>query len=111
VAAARPPARSWLVGARPVHAAIIGLVTLWSIAVVTDHYYSFTGDDIHFGLRERPLTFAHEAVRFAGRANMPDRALVFGVEQTGVYVYHNGPDRKLFMDSRLEVPTLATFQT
>jgi hypothetical protein len=111
VAAARPPARSWLVGARPVHAAIIGLVTLWSIAVVTDRYYSFTGDDIHFGLRERPLTFAHEAVRFAGRADMPDRALVFGLEQTGVYVYHNGPDRKLFMDSRLEVPTLATFQT
>ena len=42
---------------------------------------------------------------------MPDRALVFDVGQTGVYLYHNGPDRKLFMDSRLEIPSLETFRT
>ena len=39
------------------------------------------------------------------------RALVFDLGQTGVYVYHNGPDRKVFMDARLEVPSRSTFQT
>ena len=41
---------------------------------------------------------------------MPDRALVFDVGQTGVYLYHNGPERKLYMDSRLEIPTLESFR-
>ncbi len=69
------------------------------------------GDNIHFGLRERPLTFGHAAARFAGRPGLPRRALVFDLGQTGVYVYHNGPDRKVFMDARLEVPSRSTFQT
>ena len=40
-----------------------------------------------------------------------ERALVFDLGQTGVYVYHNGPHRKVFMDARLEVPSRSTFQT
>jgi hypothetical protein len=90
---------------------VAGLVVLWAIAVVTDHYYSLVQDYIHFGLRERPWTFAHAAARFAGRPGLADRALAFDLGQTGVYVYHNGPKRKGFMDARLEVPSLATFQT
>ena len=111
MAAGRPPDRLRRILVRPVHGMITAIVVLWGCAVVTDRYYSFAGDNIHFGLHERPLTFAHEAARFAGRPGMPARALVFGLEQTGVYVYHNGPDRKLFMDARLEVPSLGTFQT
>ena len=65
---------------------------------------------MHFGLRERRLTFAHDAARFAGRPGLPGRALVFDLGQTGVYIYHNGPDRKVFMDARLEVPDRSTFQ-
>jgi tetratricopeptide (TPR) repeat protein len=78
--------------------------------VVTDRFYPAVGYLLHFGLRERPLTFAHEAARFAGKPGLPNRALVLDLGQTGVYVYHNGPDRKVFMDARLEVPSLETFQ-
>ncbi len=82
-----------------------------AVAVVTNRYYMITGDNTKFGLRERPLTFGHEAARFAGRAGLPQRALVYDLGQTGVYIYHNGPDGKVFMDARLELPSLATFQT
>ena len=46
---------------------VAGLVASGSVAVVSDRYYALTGDITHFGLRERPLTFGHEAARFAGR--------------------------------------------
>jgi tetratricopeptide (TPR) repeat protein len=97
--------------ARVAPALVAGLVAIGAFAVVTDRYYMITGDNTHFGLREKPLTFGHDAARFAGRAGLPQRALVFDLGQTGVYVYHNGPDRKVFMDARLELPSLSTFQT
>src|SRR5262249_34687819 len=87
------------------------LLAAWAAAVVTDRAYSLMGYRIHFGLRERPYTYAHDAARFAGGAGLPARALVFDLQQTGVYIYHNGPERKVFMDGRLEVPSLGTFKT
>jgi hypothetical protein len=60
--------------------------------------------------QEHRRLFPHDAIQFAGREGMPDRALVCGLEQSNVYVYHNGPARKTYMDARLEVPSLATFQ-
>jgi tetratricopeptide (TPR) repeat protein len=106
-----PAGRTHRIAAWAARGLVAGLVVLWSIAVVTDRYYALVGDYIHFGLRERPWTFAHDAARFAGRPGLPDRALAFDLGQTGVYVYHNGPERKSFMDARLEVPSLSTFQT
>lgn len=79
-------------------------------AVVTDRVFPLMGYQLHFGLRERPFTYAHEAARFAGGPGLPDRALGFDMQQTGVYVFHNGPGRKIFMDGRLEVPSLTTFK-
>src|SRR5262249_29099956 len=76
----------------------------------TDCYYAMVGENVHFGLRERPSTFAHRAAQFAGRPGLPARALACELGQTGVYVYHNGPERKVFIDGRLEVPSLATFR-
>lgn len=90
--------------------AVIGLLTAWCLTIVTDRYYAIIGDSIHFGLRERPGTFAHEAARFAGQPGMPDRALAFHLGQAGVYVYHNGPGRRVYMDGRLEVPSVSTFR-
>ena len=58
----------------------------------------------------RRLAYAHEAARFAGRPGLPDHALVFSLTQAGVYLFHNGPDRKPFLDGRLEVPSRATFE-
>ena len=92
-------------------AVVGGLVTIWAVGIVTDRYYTVLGNIVRFGLRERPLTFGHNAARFAGRQGLPPRALVFDLGQTGVYIYHNGPERKVFMDARLELPSLATFQT
>jgi hypothetical protein len=90
---------------------VAGLIMLWALAFVTDRYYVLMGNTTHFGLRERPLTFGHNAARFAGQPGLPGRALVFDLGQTGVYIYHNGPHRKVFMDARLEVPSRSTFQT
>jgi tetratricopeptide (TPR) repeat protein len=63
------------------------------------------------GLRERPLTFAHAAARFAGRPGMPGEALVLELAQAAVYLFHNAPERKPFIDPRLEVPSPSTFAT
>jgi hypothetical protein len=63
------------------------------------------------GLRERPLTFAHTAARFAGCPGMPKHALVFELAQAAVYLFHNAPESKPFIDPRLEVPTQRTFET
>jgi hypothetical protein len=63
------------------------------------------------GLHERPLTFAHAAARFAARPGMPERALVLELAQASVYLFHNAPERKPFIDPRLEVPSRTTFET
>ena len=91
-------------------AVLIALLLGWLVAIPTDRFFAMTGELRHFGWGERPYWYAHDAARFAGRPGMPDRALVFDVGQTGVYLYHNGPERKLYMDSRLEIPTLETFR-
>jgi hypothetical protein len=87
---------------------VIGLLIL---AVVNGRFDQAAGEPRRFGLREAPLAYAHEAAQFAGQPGLPDRALVFDLAQSGVYVFHNGPQRKVFMDGRLEVPDRATFAT
>jgi tetratricopeptide (TPR) repeat protein len=79
-------------------------------AVASERYARWTGDPRHLALRERPLTFAHDAARFAGGPGMPRRALVYDIAQSCVYVYHNAPEHKVFMDARLETPTEETFR-
>jgi hypothetical protein len=83
----------------------------WIIALVGDRYYVHTGLARHFAFREEPLAFAHDAAVFAGQPGLPDRALVYGLAQTGVYDFHNAPRCKPFMDGRLEMPAQRTFQT
>ena len=78
---------------------------------MTDRFFRATGEPRQFGLRESPVAFAHEAARFAGQAGMPDRALAYDLKQAGVYIFHNWPGRKVFMDGRLEVPDRETFET
>ncbi len=97
-------------GTRVATASLIVLLLVWLAAIPTDRFYELSGELRQFGWRERRFGYAHDAARFAGQPGMPDRALVYDIGQTGVYLYHNGPQRKLFMDSRLEVPSLATFR-
>ena len=46
-----------------------------------------------------------------GTPGLPDRALAFDLRQAAVYLFHNGPERKVFIDGRLEVPDRSTFDT
>ena len=107
IPATRSPAALGL-AARVALAVLISLVIM---TVVTGGFFRATAELRHFGLREEPLAYAHEAAQFAGRQGLPDRALVFDLRQAGVYLFHNGPTRKLFMDGRLEVPDRSTFDT
>jgi tetratricopeptide (TPR) repeat protein len=84
---------------------------LWLGALVTDHYYGWTGSGRHFLFREQPFEFAHDAIRFAGQTAQPEHALVYDLGQTGLFDFYNVPAHKQFMDGRLEMPSRATFQT
>ncbi len=104
--------------ARPARAAAVGwslrlaaamLLGVWIVALATDRFYPWVGEARHFGLGQRPFRFAHEAAEFAGRPGMPEHSLAYDIIQASVYVFHNGPRRKTFLDPRLEVPTQATF--
>ena len=92
-------------------ASLAGLAGLMVLAIASGRFPRGTANSRQFGLSAAPLTYAHEAARFAGRPGLPDRALVYDLRQAGVYLFHNGPQRKLFLDGRLEVPSRETFET
>jgi tetratricopeptide (TPR) repeat protein len=82
---------------------------VWIALLLSDRYYVHTGELRRFAFREQPLEFAHEAAVFAGQPGLPERALIYGLGQTGVYVFHNSPRGKPFLDGRLEMPAPETF--
>ena len=90
---------------------IAGVAGLLIFTIVSGRTFGGAGEPQRLGLRERPLLYAHDAARFAAAPGLPDRALAFDLTQASVYVFHNGPERKIFMDGRLEIPTRETFQT
>src|SRR5262249_12518487 len=49
------------------------------------------------------LWFPHEAARFAGRPEMPERFLSFHNGHASLFIYYHGPERKVYTDPRLEV--------
>ena len=63
-----------------------------------------------FRLGEAKNWFIHDAAKFAGQPGFPETAIVANIGQAEVYVYHNGPQRRVFMDARLEVCTQRTFE-
>ena len=87
------------------------LVSLWIVGIVSGAFFRSTGEVRNFGLGELPLAYAHDAAKFAARPGMPERALALDLRQAAVYLFHNGPERKLFIDGRLEVPSRATFES
>lgn len=89
-----------------VTAVIIGLC----VAVVTGWWNEIGEKNKPFTLGEAPRWFIHDAAKFAGQPGFPDQAFVSNIGQAEVYVYHNGPQRRVFMDARLEVCTQRTFE-
>ncbi len=90
--------------------ALCGLIGAWIVSIVSGRFFAATGEQRAFGWHESPLAYAHAAARFAGRPGLPERALALDLRQAGVYFFHNGPKRKLYIDGRLEVPALQSFE-
>jgi hypothetical protein len=80
-----------------------GIVAVWSVCVVTDVWSKSVGDGLHFGIEEREDIYIHGAARFAGQPEFPKRAFVAQFGQAAVYLFHNAPERKVFLDGRLDV--------
>jgi tetratricopeptide (TPR) repeat protein len=79
------------------------MITAVFFLVASGKFYAMAGEGRTIGLGEEPLWFPHAAVRFAGEPGMPPRLLSFHDGYAALYEYHNGPDRKVFVDARLEV--------
>jgi hypothetical protein len=69
---------------------LAGLLVGWAAAILAQRTGGWLAP-YPLGLREQPLTFAHEAARFAGQEDMPRRALVYDLVQACVYVFHGAP--------------------
>jgi hypothetical protein len=81
------------------------------IVVVVSGLWNALGENNKpFMLGEARGWFMHDACRFAGQAGFPERAFVSHNGQAAVYIYHNAPDRLVFMDGRLEVCSRNTFE-
>jgi tetratricopeptide (TPR) repeat protein len=85
-------------------------LTLGLVALGTGRFPGRTGEPMAFGLHERPFQYAHDAARALNAPGMPARVLALDLGQTGTVVYHLREPRLSFMDARLEVPSVATFQ-
>ncbi|WP_417392795.1 hypothetical protein [Gimesia sp.] len=80
------------------------------LSVITGYWHVWGGEGKVLGLGEQEAWYAHAASKFAGQPGMPDRAFVSNNGQAAVYIFHNGPERKVFFDGRLEVNSKETFQ-
>lgn len=80
------------------------------ISVFTGYWHRWGGEGKVLGLGEQEAWYAHAASKFAGQPGMPDRAFVSNNGQAAVYIFHNGPEQKVFFDGRLEVNSKETFQ-
>ena len=56
-----------------------------------------------FGFGEAPNVFGHESARFLGRQGMPRNVFAVDQGEAAVYIFHDGPERRVFADGRLEV--------
>ena len=89
------------------------MLVLWcafSVAVVTGVWHRFARENKSFGLGEQEAWFIHGAAKFAGQPGFPKRAFVANNGQAAVYLYHNGPERRVFLDGRLEVSSRETWK-
>ncbi|MEX0713285.1 MAG: hypothetical protein WD278_13100, partial [Pirellulales bacterium] len=97
---------------KPGRIALAVLLALAIIGVPSDALTLWSGSESsrRFELGEAPSWFCHEAARFLGRPGMPQN--VYAVDQgpAAVYIFHNGPARRVFADGRLEVNTRETLQ-
>ena len=83
---------------------------LLTVSVFSGHWARWGGEGKVLGLGEQKAWYAHAASKFTGQPGMPHRAFISNMGQAAVYIFHNGPERKVFFDGRLEVNSKETFQ-
>ncbi len=90
----------------------MAVVVTGLMAAVISGWWTAIGGETNkaFGLGEARHWYIHDAAIFAGREGFPGRAFVANNGQAAVYIYHNAPERLVFMDARLEVCSRATFE-
>ena len=93
------PAR-WAIPAGPLAFAAVAVMLLW---VGSGLFFRMTGEGRTIALGEDALWFPHEAARFAGKDGMPSRFLSFHDGHAALFEYYHGPERKVYIDPRLEV--------
>jgi hypothetical protein len=75
---------------------------------VTGFWGRWAGEKKLFGLGEAEWWFGHDAMKFAGESGLPDRAIIAHIGLAATYEFHNGPERKVLLDPRLEVSNQET---
>lgn len=80
------------------------------VSLISGQWNRWGGEGKVLGLGEQEAWYAHAASKFAGQPGMPNRAFISNMGQSAVYIFHNGPEKKVFFDGRLEVNTKETFQ-
>jgi hypothetical protein len=80
------------------------------IAWVGGAWSDWTRSDRQFGLGAQANRFATDAMRVCATPGMPDRAAVFHLGQSAVFIHECGPDRQVLMDPRLEVNSEETYR-
>jgi hypothetical protein len=112
--AASEPAPRWLRGARARDLAAAGVLLALTASVVSGfwgrHLGAAWGTEFRLGVAAEGW-FPFDAIRFAGRPGLPDRAFLVPFSLASLYELEHGPDAKVFMDARLEVATRATYET
>lgn len=78
--------------------------------VASDRWYLLLGGTRQTRLGERPYYYSKAGMRIAGLRGMPERAAVFHIGHAAQYIYENGPERKVYMDGRLEVHSFDQFR-
>jgi hypothetical protein len=102
----KPARYSWLRFLQPGLGILLAVMIL---AVISGEWNRHTEKNRPFRLGEAHAWYAHDAARFLGRPGFPERVYASHFGLAAVYTYHNGPQRKVFMDGRLEVCTRETF--
>ena len=93
-------ASRWALPARPLAFAAVAVLLLW---VGSGQFFRMTGEGRTIGFGEDALWFPHQAAKFAGKAGMPSRFLSFHNGHAALFEYYHGPERKVYIDPRLEV--------
>jgi tetratricopeptide (TPR) repeat protein len=95
--------KDWRAGHARRSLATAGVLAAVIVLVGSGAFYGWLGEGRTVGLGEKPLWFPHDAVRAAGAEGMPLRCVAFHNGHAALYEYVHAPERKVYLDARLEV--------